>query len=158
MKMQSALAALVVAVAAGAVHGADTPGTSPNVPGPTVQDRLAKARKSVDAKDWSGAIRELNVAAREDPRNADVHNLLGYSYRKRASPDLAKAFEHYNMALKFNPQHKGAHEYIGEAYLLEKKVGEAERHLGELERICGNRECEEYRDLAKSIADYRAKR
>ena len=46
---------------------------------------------------------ELNTAAREEPRNADVHNLLGYSYRKRATPDLAKAFEHYGTALKLDP-------------------------------------------------------
>jgi Flp pilus assembly protein TadD len=138
-------------------HAADTPGANPSVPAPTVQDRLDKARKAVAARDWSGAMRELNVALREQPQNADVHNLLGYTYRKRATPDIGKAFEHYNMALKFNPAHKGAHEYIGEAYLLDKRPAEAEKHLVELERICGNRDCEEYRDLAKSIADFKTK-
>ena len=100
-------------------------------------------------------MRELNVAVREAPQNADVHNLMGYTYRKRATPDMAKAFEHYNLALKFNPAHKGAHEYIGEAYLLDKRPAEAEKHLVELERLCGNRTCEEYQDLAKSIAEYK---
>ena len=137
-------------------HAADT--ATPAMPAaPTVQERLANARKAVANGNWSAAMRELNVAVREEPQNADVHNLLGYTYRKRASPDLAKAFQHYNMALKFNPQHKGAHEYIGEAYLLDKRLPEAERHLVELERICGNRECEEYRDLAKSIADFKSR-
>jgi Flp pilus assembly protein TadD len=139
------------------VQAADTPGANPSIPAPTVQDRLDKARKAVAARDWSGAMRELNVAVREQPQNADVHNLLGYTYRKRASPDMTKAFEHYNMALKFNPAHKGAHEYIGEAYLLDKRPAEAEKHLVELERLCGNRDCEEYRDLAKSIADYKTR-
>lgn len=135
---------------------ADTP--NPSVPAqPTVQERLANARKAVAASNWSAAMRELNVAVREEPQNADVHNLLGYAYRKRASPDMAKAFQHYNMALKFDPRHKGAHEYIGEAYLMEKRLPEAEKHLAELERICGNRECEEYRDLAKSIAEFKAR-
>jgi Flp pilus assembly protein TadD len=126
--------------------------------GPTMNERLETARKAIDAKDWSRAMRELNVAYKEEPRNADVHNLLGYTYRKRATPDMAKAFEHYNTALKLNPRHKGVHEYIGEAYLIEKKPDEAEKHLAELEKICGNKTCEEYADLAKSIAAYKQAR
>jgi Flp pilus assembly protein TadD len=122
-----------------------------------VSERLTTARKAIDAKDWSRAMSELNTAVRDEPRNADVHNLLGYSYRKRANPDLAKAFEHYNTALRIDPRHKGAHEYIGEAYLVDKKPVEAEKHLVQLEAICGGKGCEEYQDLAKSIADYKAK-
>jgi Flp pilus assembly protein TadD len=150
---------LLAAAAAVSVlaQAADTPGSNPSVATPTVRERLATARKAIDAKDWSRAMSELNLAVREEPRNADVHNLLGYSWRKRATPDLAKAFEHYNAALKFDPRHKGAHEYIGEAYLIDRKPAEAERHLAELERICGNQTCEEYADLAKSIADYKSK-
>ena len=102
-------------------------------------------------------MRELNVALREDPQNADVHNLLGYTYRKRSSPDIVKAMDHYGMVLKINPLHKGAHEYIGEAYLVRKQLPDAERHLAELEKICGGPSCEEYQDLAKSIADYKAR-
>ena len=125
--------------------------------GPPVSERLTTARKAIDAKDWKTAMAELNKAAREEPRNADVHNLLGYTYRKRDNPDLPKAFEHYNTALKLNPKHKGAHEYIGEAYLVDKKPAEAEKHLAQLEAICGNRTCEEYEDLAKSIAAYKSR-
>ena len=124
--------------------------------GPPVSERLANARKAIEAKDWGKAMFDLNQAAREEPRNADVHNLLGYTYRKRATPDLTKAFEHYNTALKLDPSHKGAHEYIGEAYLMDKKPAEAEKHLARLEVLCGNKTCEEYADLAKSIADYKA--
>ena len=150
---------LVAALSAFAVvaYAADTPGSNPSIPAVTVQQRLATARKAIDAKDWSRAMNELNAAVREEPRNADVHNLLGYSYRKRATPDLPKAFEHYGTALKLDPRHKGAHEYIGEAYLMDKKPAEAEKHLAELEKICGNKTCEEYADLAKAIAEYKAK-
>jgi tetratricopeptide (TPR) repeat protein len=155
MKVPLVLAALLFA--AGAAWPNDTPGASPFPPPPTVQDRLAKARLAVDRQEWSAAQRELNAALREAPRNADVHNLLGYTYRKRAAPDMAKAYEHYQMALKIDPGHKGAHEYIGEAYLLDKRLPEAERHLAELERICGGPACEEYRDLAKAITDFKAK-
>ncbi|MCJ0764139.1 tetratricopeptide repeat protein [Variovorax terrae] len=140
-----------LALLAGAAFAADTPS------GPTASERMATARKAIDAKDWNKALFELSQAAREEPRNADVHNLLGYTYRKKATPDLPKAFEEYNTALKLNPKHKGAHEYIGEAYLMDKKPAEAEKHLAALEQICGNKTCEEYEDLAKAIADYKDK-
>jgi Tfp pilus assembly protein PilF len=155
--MKAPLVLAVLLFAAGAARPDDTPGSSPFPPQPSVQERLAKARKAVERQDWGTAQRELNVALREAPQNADVHNLLGYTYRKRPSADMAKAFEHYNAALRLDPVHKGAHEYIGEAYLIKGQLPEAERHLTELQRICGGPACEEYRDLARSIADYKAK-
>jgi len=148
---------IALAVCASVAHAADTPASTPNPPRTSVNDRLAAARTAIAAKDWSRATSDLSAAAREEPRNADVHNLLGYSYRKRATPDITKAFEHYYTALKIDPRHKGAHEYIGEAYLMDKRPVEAEKHLAELEKICGNKTCEEYADLSKSIADYKAK-
>jgi len=154
MRISALLAALAVATAA---HAVDTPGSNPSVQAPSVQDRIAKARQAVDRKDWGAAQRELAVALREAPGNADAHNLMGYTYRKKASPEMAKAYEHYNMALKIDPDHKGAHEYIGEAYLQDRRLPEAEQHLAALQRICGGTACEEYQDLAKSIADYKAR-
>jgi Flp pilus assembly protein TadD len=155
--MKHALLLAAVLATLSAAQAADTPGSNPSVAAPTVADRLANARKAIAVKDWSVAQRELNLAVRDDPRNADVHNLLGYSWRKRGSPDVTKAFEHYYTALKLDPRHKGAHEYIGEAYLMEKRPVEAEKHLAELEKICGNKTCEEYQELAKSIADFKSK-
>jgi len=153
MKINHLIAA--VAILPGLACAADTP-EPVAVRAPSVSERMAAARNAIDVKDWSRATRELDAALRDEPRNADAHNLLGYSYRKRPSPDLGKAFEHYQAALRLNPQHKGAHEYIGEAYLMDKKPAEAEKHLAELERICGGKSCEEYADLAKSIADYKS--
>jgi Tfp pilus assembly protein PilF len=140
------------ATALQAVHAADTPSTAQ----PTVSERMNTARDAIKANKWQPAIAELRIAVRDEPKNADAHNLLAYSYRKQAKPDLAKAFEHYNIALKLDPKHKGAHEYIGEAYLMDKKPAEAEKHLAELEKICGNKTCEEYADLAKAIAQFKA--
>ena len=122
---------------------------------PSVADRLVNAKKAMDGKDWRNAGFELDQALHDAPRNADVYNLMGYYQRKKPSPDLPKAFENYNMALKLNPKHKGAHEYIGEAYLMDKKPAEAQQHLAQLEAICGNKTCEEYEDLAKAIAAYK---
>ena len=129
----------------------------PAVRQPSAGERMDLARDAIKNKDWKKSLAELNLAVREEPRNADAHNLLAYSYRKQATPNLPKAFEHYKTALSLDPRHKGAHEYIGEAYLMDKKPAEAEKHLAELEKICGNKTCEEYADLSKAIADYKAK-
>lgn len=150
-------AALLIAIS-GAASASLAADTGPLVTAPTASERMSLARDAIKARDWKKALAELNLAAREEPRNADLHNLLGYSYRKQATPNLTKAFEHYKTALSLNPKHKGAHEYIGEAYLMDKKPQEAEKHLVELEKLCGNKTCEEYADLAKSLADYKTKK
>jgi Flp pilus assembly protein TadD len=112
---------------------------------------LTSPRAAIAARDWERAILELQASLRLEPFNADVHNLLGYSYRKRAQPDLTRAFFHYNEALRLNPDHRAAREYLGEAYLQAGQPDKAREQLEALERICG-RECEEYRDLAAAIA------
>lgn len=149
------LASLLVltALVMPAAHAADTPAEA----GPTASERITVARAAIAAKDWSRALSELKTAVRDEPRNAEVHNLVGYSHRKQAKPNLPKAFEHYKQALQIDPKHKGAHEYIGEAYLMNMQPIEAEKHLAALAQICGNQTCEEYVDLAQAIRDFRAK-
>ncbi len=150
------IAAAVLGISAAiSVYAADT---GPTTAAPTASERISIARDAIKAKNWKQALAELKLAARDEPRNADVHNLLGYSYRKQAQPDLPQAFVHYKRALELNPAHKGAHEYIGEAYLMDKKPEEAEKHLATLEKLCGNKTCEEYADLSKALAEYRAKK
>jgi Flp pilus assembly protein TadD len=128
---------------------------------PTVEDKgaavdpdFAVGRAAVEAKDWPAAIRALSSAALRDTRNADIQNYLGYAYRHTGQLDLA--FKHYERALQFNPRHRGAHEYAGEAYLMVNDLAKAEEHLGALQTICLI-PCEEYEDLKKAIADYRRK-
>ena len=121
---------------------------------PTVNQRMKAAREAIAKSDWRVAQDQTQRVIADEPGNADAHNLLAYSYRKQERPDLARAFAHYQTALRLNPQHKGAHEYIGEAYLMDGKPDKAEQHLAALEQICGNRLCEEYLDLAQALAAY----
>ena len=72
------------------------------------------------------------------------------------SGQLEPAFAHYKRALAINPTHLGAHEYMGEAYLMAGKPDQAEYHLRELARICAA-SCEEYADLKQAIAQVRGK-
>ena len=63
---------------------------------------------------------------------------------------MKRAFAEYEEALHLDPGHKGAHEYVGEAYVIAKNLPKAQEHLAALEKLCG-RSCPEYRDLAKVI-------
>ena len=112
----------------------------------------ALGRKAAEAKDWAGAIRFLSRATIQDDRNPDLETLLGYAYRNLGQFD--DAFRHYRAALRLNPRHRGAHEYIGEAYLMVHDLPKAEAHLAALQQICLV-PCEEHADLARAIAAYR---
>jgi Flp pilus assembly protein TadD len=155
MRRPTALARLAVALLAASPLGAlaaDSPEPEPAKPA----DRdLAAARKAIEAKDWAGAIRLLEQVKARQPESADVHNLLGFAERHRGNLDAA--FAHYGTALRLDPKHRGAHEYVGEAWLIAGDLAKAEEHLAALARICAS-SCEEYRDLEKSIAETKRKR
>jgi len=125
---------------------------------PAVAERLGRARDAIQANDFSNALAELQEAVLDEPANPDVHNLLAYAFRKQPQPDLPKAFAHYRQALRLDPGHRAAHEYIGEAYLMDQKPTQARVHLATLEKLCGNRTCVEYLELARAIEDYERKR
>jgi Flp pilus assembly protein TadD len=126
---------------------ADTP---PPQPAP---DKLSAARAQIAAKNWSAAIEELKrVNATGD---ADWNNLMGYSLRKGATPDFAGAEKFYNEALRIDPKHRGALEYSGELYLQTGDLARAEQRLAALDKAC-RFGCEEYSDLKKAIAQYKA--
>ena len=120
--------------------------------GGRIDPDYAAGKAAIDAKNWPEALRLLSSVALRDTRNADVQNYLGYAYRQ--SGQLAPAFKHYRRALELNPRHRGAHEYIGEAYLLANDLASAEQHLAALEKICLI-PCEEYEDLMKAVAEHR---
>jgi Flp pilus assembly protein TadD len=143
--------ALFLGLTVFAAHAADTPEPAPRPAKPAAAD-LTQARALIAKKDWNAAIAELQRAMRTQPDSADAHNLLGYSYRNAGQID--KAFDEYAIALKLDPKHKGAHEYVGVAYLLDHKPEKAKEHLAALKAICGEN-CEEYQDLAKAIAAYK---
>ena len=98
------------------------------------------------------AIKHLERATRISPNNPDVYNLLGYCHRKL--DQLEQAFDNYWKALKLDPRHLGANEYIGELYLRTNNIKKAEEHLAVLDDVClfG---CDEYDDLKDAIEKYK---
>ncbi|MEC9367730.1 MAG: tetratricopeptide repeat protein [Pseudomonadota bacterium] len=103
---------------------------------------LAEAGKYAEAID---ALKALNKP--EDPR---VLNYLGYSTRKMGKPEDALVF--YDKAIAIEPDFAPAREYRGEAYIQLGKIDKAKAELVEIERICGNKTCESYVDLAAALA------
>ena len=142
---------LVLASVAAAV-AADTPTSSS---APAVDTDLATARARIDASDWTGASEILQKAVARDGGNADYHNLLAYSIRKGPRPNMDLVFKHYSEALRINPKHRDAHEYIGEAYLMIGNVGKAKEHLAALDKLCFL-PCGQFRDLKRAIERYEA--
>jgi tetratricopeptide (TPR) repeat protein len=132
-----------------AMGGNDAP-----APAARTDSDFTAGKQAVEKKDWARAIESLNKAAVKDARNADIQNYLGYSYRN--SGQLELAFKHYEQALSINPRHRGAHEYVGEAYLMVNNVAKAEEHLAALNRLC-TAGCEEYSELKEKIAAYKSK-
>lgn len=117
---------------------------------------VAAAQSQIDQKNWAAAQNTLLKALASNPQNADYHNLYAYSLRKSGNPDMEKVFSHYFEALRIDPKHRGAHEYLGEAYLMVNNLPKAREQLAALDKLCifG---CEEYADLKLAIAAYEAR-
>jgi Flp pilus assembly protein TadD len=148
--MNRVLLTCLISIACVAAHAADT-GSAPD-PASKVERELNDARKAIRARDWNGALAALAAAEKKEPDNADVHNLKGYSLRNSGKVD--EGIKAYEVALKLDPKHKGAHEYIGQAWLLKKQPEKAKEHLATLEKLCG-KNCEEYIDLQRAVAAYK---
>jgi len=148
------LLASILALSPLVVSAADTSPAMPAKPRDTTLDR---ARDAIAQKDWAAAQAVLRDAVARDPQNADYHNLYAYSVRKGPNPDMSLVFKEYNAALSIDPKHKGAHEYLGEAYLMVGNVDKAKEHLGQLDKICFFG-CNEFNELKASISDYEAKK
>jgi Flp pilus assembly protein TadD len=150
--MQRLLGILALSLVVNGAFAADTaPSSMPRDP---YLERYDAARTQ---QDWPGAAKVAREALSASPSNADYHNLYAYALRKSGAADMDLVFKHYNEALRIDPRHRGAHEYIGEAYLLVGNVAKAKEHLGALDRLCFFG-CDEYSELKKAISGYEAKR
>jgi hypothetical protein len=121
-----------------------------------IDPTYGRANQAILRGDWTGAQSILKDALAGSPGNADYHNLYAYSLRKGPNPDMSLVFQHYNEALRIDPKHKGANEYLGEAYLMVGNLPKAKEQLATLDKICFL-PCKEYSELKTSIAAYEAK-
>jgi tetratricopeptide (TPR) repeat protein len=133
-------------------HGAGADGEpSRSRPGAREDPVYTEAVKAIKLGDYPTAIRLLETVVAKDERNADAYNWLAYSIRKSGA--AGRAIPIYQKALTIDPKHRGAHEYIGEAYLVLGDVAKAREHLATLDKLCFF-PCEEYSDLKKAVQAY----
>jgi Flp pilus assembly protein TadD len=139
---------LTLTAGVASVHAADTFTTPVEN---AKADDFAVGTKAAAAKNWTLAASSFKKVVADNPKNADAYNMLGYSNRWLGKYD--EAFAAYDKALAINPQHKGALEYSGIAYLKVDQKAKAEAQLAKLKAICAS--CEETTDLAKAVAAYK---
>ncbi len=145
MNLKSSVPILAL-VLGNAAWAADTPSAS------TASDPvIERYHAATDKQDWKTAASLMSDAIARDPNNADYHSLYAYSLRKGGTKDMDQVFKHYNEALRIDPKHRGAHEYLGEAYLMVGNVQKAKDELAALDKICFFG-CSEYDELKKAIA------
>ena len=146
--MIALLAAPVAAFAAGGGGGDSAPAPSDPV--------IAAVQAAVAEKDYRKAAELARQGLARSPDNADYHNLYAFALRKGPDPDMDLVFQHYRAALRLDPKHLGAHEYVGEAYLMVGNLAKAKEELAQLDRLCFFG-CAEYTELKQAVAAYEAK-
>lgn len=97
-------------------------------------------------KDALGSLQQAALALGPHP---DVLTYQGFANRKLHNYDLAISY--YSAALKLNPDHRGANEYLGEYYVETGQTAKARQQLVKLEGIC-KFGCEEAEELRRWIA------
>ena len=144
IRLLTTILALLVA------HLAFAADSAPRAPSDPYLERYDAAKGRLD---WAAAAGVMKEAIAAKPQSADYHSLYAYSLRRSGTPDMDQVFRHYNEALRLDPKHRAAHEYLGEAYLMVGNVAKAKEHLAQLDKICFL-PCSEYADLKQAIADY----
>ena len=149
---------LTSAAPAGAITGDEPP-----PPADAAQDDYAAGLAAFEAGDWRAVIDRMAEVIAVRPWHADAYNRTGFAYRKLG--DYVRALAFYDKALELNPHHRGALEYLGEAWLELDRPDAAqallERLATECRRIASGAgdwraSCEEWQDLKAAYDAYRA--
>jgi Flp pilus assembly protein TadD len=96
-------------------------------------------------KQYKKAQKLLIKSNENEPNNADTLNYLGFTTRKLGNFNLGE--EYYLQGLAIEPNHNGINEYLGELYVVTKRMDLAKERL-EVLRNCN---CEEFQELKEII-------
>jgi tetratricopeptide (TPR) repeat protein len=97
---------------------------------------------------YEEGLAELGAAGLAFGPHPDVLTYQGFANRKLGRLDVAVSY--YRAALKLQPEHRGANEYLGEFYVETGQMAKAQVQLAKLERICVFG-CEEAEELRRRI-------
>lgn len=114
--------------------------------------------------DWQGLLEAMTRVVARRPWDDEAQNRMGFAYRKLGN--YRQALGHYQKALDLNPHHRGALEYLGEAYLEMGCAAQARAVLTRLETACQRilgdagdaawqAGCQEWTELQAAITAYR---
>lgn len=111
----------------------------------------AEAKALVKSKKFDKAVVMLEelLNDKKNANNPDILNDYAFSLRNLKQFDKAEKF--YLAALKIDPKHIGANEYLGELYLQTKRPEQAKKIL----EILKNCNCEEYKELKEKVEKYK---
>lgn len=115
-----------------------------------IAEQMQQSRELIADSQYQSAIKLLKAITRQDNRNANAWNLLGYSQRNIA--EFGQAKTSYSKALKYNPEHLGALEYQGELFILLENFDGARANHARLKELC-KPGCEELIDLSEALKD-----
>ena len=104
------------------------------------KDKIKKANKR-----YEKALKLLIVSNEKKPNNPDTLNYLGFTTRKLGDYENGEKF--YLEGLAIEPNHIGINEYLGELYVVTKRIDLAKERL----KILENCNCEEYIQLKEII-------
>jgi len=145
----AAIAAPALAMGSGGGYGGGGFGGSGG--GDASFDEYSTALRLIHHEKYGEAIPHLQSALADKPHSADILNYLGYTERMVGNYQYSMSY--YQLALKEDPDHKGAHEYLGELYLNMKDLPSAQAQLAILQKLCDG-DCDETDALTKSITAY----
>jgi tetratricopeptide (TPR) repeat protein len=118
------------------------------------EDPYRTAVRLIHHEKYAEAIPYIDQAAVDKPTSANVLSYAGYAHGKVGQYGMS--LDYLQKALAYDPDHKAAHQYLGEDYLAMHNVTAANAQLAELARICPG-SCDEKDALTKAIADYQSK-
>lgn len=110
---------------------------------------LADVAELLSGENYAAALAKLQALETDKPNDADVLNLMGYSYRKLGNLDQSGVY--YTRALEIEPNHLGALEYQGELFLMLGDRAAAQANLARLTVLCPSG-CEERTELEAALA------
>jgi tetratricopeptide (TPR) repeat protein len=159
---RAAFGALLLALAA-VPAAAVTMGGESERPTASAGDDYAEGAAAFEREDWPAVIEHMTRAVQQRPWHDDAYNLMGFAYRKLG--DYDQALQAYDRALGLNPHHRGALEYLGEAYLELDRPEDAKAMLERLEVECQRiapaatgghwqTDCEEWQELSEAYDAY----
>jgi tetratricopeptide (TPR) repeat protein len=148
-QLTAAHAQLTQALDAPATPAADPATTGWNFP--SVEDgRLAYAEAVglINQERYVDAFAALERTQAAVGPHADVLNYMGFTSRKLGRLDAALGY--YREALRLDPNHLGATEYLGELYIQLGELDRARTQLARLDQLCAYG-CAQREELARWI-------